>query len=551
MEPSVIGAISDCNTRYPEEKLHEPGIVALQAYDAVWTVGLAMNEGTNSNGRQLLETILKTDFDGLSGNIQFTGQKLEPTTQFQIINIIGKHYRELGFWTENLGFSHTIDHGVYNLSMESLGDVNWPGLGGRSSPPRGWDLPTIERFSVDVFDETAKHLKYSLEYEFIPFGGTYTDLVKKVQSKEFDVAVGDIAIISNRCEYVEFTHSHTETGLVMVVPILRHSSRAWLFVKPFTKATWFLTFFINVFNGFVVWIIEKNYCSELRGPVLNQIGTLLWLAFATLFSFHGEKLHSNLSRTATVIWLFVALIITQSYTASFSSMLTVQNLKPKIANIETLKTNKAVIGYSRKSFVRGYLEGPLGFKSSNIRNFTSTDEYARALRSGAIAAAFLEAPVAKLFVAKYCKSFIIAGPTYQVGGYGFAFPKGSLLLPDIDEALLNVRENGVLKDLEQRLIASEQCVDIQSDNESASLSPQNFFVLFIITGVTSSTSLLIYYFRAKDRYENSQYNGIWIAIMVVLNKLGHHRNRISRKVSDVADENPENSPNNLHSRPQA
>ncbi|CAI9784242.1 unnamed protein product [Fraxinus pennsylvanica] len=570
--------------KYPEEKHHEPGIFALQAYDAVWTAGLAMNEGTNSNGRQLLETILKTDFDGLSGNIQFTRQKLEPTTQFQIINIIGKHYRELGFWTENLGFSHTIDHGVYDLSMESLGDVNWPGLGGRSSAPRGWDLPTIENplrirvpngsitnkfvkvdydsstnkytfseFSVDVFNETTQHLKYSLEYEFIPFGGTYTDLVKKVQSKEFDAAVGDIAIISKRCEYVEFTHSHTETGLVMVVPILRHSSRAWLFVKPFTKAMWFLTFFINVFNGFVVWSIERNYCSELRGPVLNQIGTLLWLAFATLFSLRGEKLHSNLSRMATLVWLFVALIITQSYTASLSSMLTMQNLKPKIANIETLKSNNAVIGCSQRSFVREYLEGPLGFKSSNIRNFTSTDEYAQALRSGAIAAAFLEAPVAKLFVAKYCKSFIIAGPTYQVGGYGFVFPKGSLILPDIDEALLNVRENGVLKDLEQGLIASEQCEDIPSDNETASLSPQSFFVLFIITGVTSSTSLLIYYFRAKDRYENSmaQYKGIWIAIMMVLNKLGHHRNRLSRKVSDVADENPGNSPNNLHSRPQA
>ncbi|CAI9784238.1 unnamed protein product [Fraxinus pennsylvanica] len=445
--------------KYPEEKHHEPGIFALQAYDAVWTVGLAMNE----------------------------------------------------------------------------------------------DKYTFSGFSVDVFKETARRLKYySLQYEFIPFGGDYTDLVKRVQSKEFDAAVGDIAIISNRSEYVEFTHAHTETGLVMVVPILWHSSKVWLFVKPFTKAMWFLTFFINVFNGFVVWSIERNYCSELRGPVLNQIGTLLWLASATLFSLHGEKLHSNLSRMATVVWLFVALIITQSYTASLTSMLTVQNLKPKIANIETLKSNNAVIGHSQRSFVRGYLEGPLDFKSSNIRNFTSIDEYAQALRSGAIAAAFLEAPVAKLFVAKYCKSFTIAGPTYQVGGYGFAFPKGSLLLPDIDEALLNVRENGMLKDLEQRLIASEQCVDIQSDNETASLSPQNFFVLFIITGVTSSTSLLIYYFRAKDRYENSmaQYEGIWITIIMALKKLGYHRSRLSRKVSDVADENPGNSPNNSHSRPQ-
>ncbi|KAL2476397.1 glutamate receptor 2 [Abeliophyllum distichum] len=279
-----------------------------------------------------------------------------------------------------------------------------------------------------------------------------------------------------------------------------------------------------------VWSIERNYCNELRGPFLNQIGTLLWLAFATLFSLRGEKLHSSLSRMAIVVWLFVTLIITQSYTASLSSMLTVQNLEPKIANIETLKSKNALIGYSQKSFVRAYLEGPLNFKPSNIKNFTSTDEYAQALRSGEIAAAFLEAPVAKLF----------------------ALPKGSLLIHDIDEALLNVRENGVLNALEESLLASEKCVDIQSDNETASLSPHNFLVLFIFTWLTSTIALLIYYFRAKDRFENymAQYKGMRIAIMIAMNRLGYQRNRLSGKVSDVADQRPSNSPNYSHSRSQ-
>ncbi|KAL2476394.1 Glutamate receptor 2.7 [Abeliophyllum distichum] len=567
--------------KYHEEKHHEPGIFALQAYDAMWAVGLAMNEGNNNKGLQLLESILKTNFKGLSGNIQFTEQKLEPATQFQIINIIGKSYRELGFWTDNLGFSHSIDNGVHNLSMESLGHVFWPGE--PWSAPRGWDLPTIDNplkigvpngsitnkfvkvsydpttnestfsgYSVDVFNETVQHMKYPLQYKFIAFEGNYTDLVKKVHSKEFDAAVGDIAIISTRCEYVEFTHPHTESGLVMVVPVLSHSSRAWLFVKPFTKATWLIALSINIYNGFVLWSIERNYCNELRGPFLNQIGTLLWLAFATLFSLSGEKLHSSLSRMAIVVWIFVALFMTQSYTASLSSMLTVQNLEPKIANIETLKSKNALIGYSLKSFVRAYLEGPLNFKPSNIRNFTSTDEYAQALRSGEIAAAFLEAPVAKLFVAKYCKSFTIAGPTFQVGGYGYAFPKGSLLIHDIDEALLNVRENGVLKDLEESLLASEKCVDIQPNNETAGLSPYNFLVLFMFTGLTSTTALLIYYFRAKVRFENymARYKGMRIAIMIAMNKLGYQRNRLSRKASDVADQRPSNSPNNSHSPSQ-
>jgi hypothetical protein len=63
--------------------------------------------------------------------------------------------------------------------------------------------------------------------------------------------------------------------------------------------------------------------------------------------------------------------------------------------------------------------GVLNFHPNNINSYNSPVEYADALRSQKIAAAFLEAPLAKLFLAKYCKEFITAGPTFKVGGFGF------------------------------------------------------------------------------------------------------------------------------------
>ena len=74
----------------------------------------------------------------------------------------------------------------------------------------------------------------------------------------------------------------------MIVPVQsKASDRAWLFVKPFTKAMWVLIVTINVYNGFVIWFIEGNNNPELKGSILNQLGTLMWLAFGTLFSIHG------------------------------------------------------------------------------------------------------------------------------------------------------------------------------------------------------------------------------------------------------------------------
>jgi hypothetical protein len=122
---------------------------------------------------------------------------------------------------------------------------------------------------------------------------------------------------------------------------------------------------------------------------------------------------------ATVVWLFVALILMQTYVANLTSILTVQRLEPTIADVESLRNGNAMVGYCRGSFVANYLEEVLYFPQSNIKNYDSPEEYAEALRSQEIAAAFLEAPLAKLFLAKYCKEFITAGPTYKVGGFGF------------------------------------------------------------------------------------------------------------------------------------
>lgn len=70
-----------------------------------------------------------------------------------------------------------------------------------------------------------------------------------------------------------------------------------------------------------------------------------------------------------VVWLFVALIITQSYTASLSSMLTVKQLEPTVSDIETLKNNNAIVGYGKGAFVAKYLIEVLGFKPYNLKNF--------------------------------------------------------------------------------------------------------------------------------------------------------------------------------------
>jgi hypothetical protein len=189
----------------PEEDNHEPGTFALQAYDVVWKVCLAMRESTSNGGQQLLDKIVR--------NAQFSERKVAPAKIFQIINVIGKSYNDLGFWSDAKGFSKTIDdeRGVYNTSMRSLGQVFWPG--GPWTTPRGWTptnanplriaVPTrssfkqyvnVEQdpstnktsyngFAIDLFKATVASLPFDLPYNFTPFDGTYDEIVKQVYLK--------------------------------------------------------------------------------------------------------------------------------------------------------------------------------------------------------------------------------------------------------------------------------------------------------------------------------------------------------------------------------
>lgn len=233
----------------------------------------------------------------------------------------------------------------------------------------------------------------------------------------------------------------------------------------------------------------------------------------------------------TAVWFVVALIISQSYTASLTSMLTVPRLEARVSDIgDLMRASNAVIGYSRNSFVRNYLLDVLHINEKRIKKFSTIEDTAEALKTGEIAATFLELSTAKLLVAKYCKSFRIAGPMYKIGGYGYAFPKGSPLVSDIDEALMKVFEGGVLKELEDTLTASEKCVDNETDNSEISIGPSSFYVLFAWSVGTSTAALVLYAIYTKCRMDR-----------VVSKALKHWRKKkriFSRKVSYA--ENPGN-----------
>jgi ionotropic glutamate receptor len=137
---------------------------------------------------------------------------------------------------------------------------------------------------------------------------------------------------------------------------------------------------------------------------------------------------NNWSRFVMIIWFFVVLILTQSYAASLTSMLTVQRLQPTFVDVKEIKKRGYFVGYQQDSFVKELLIEQLNFHESKLKAYITPEEYHEALSRERVAAIFDEIPYIKLFLAKYCSKYTMVGPTYKTDGFGFVSLSLSLKL---------------------------------------------------------------------------------------------------------------------------
>ncbi|KAH6773306.1 hypothetical protein C2S51_011710 [Perilla frutescens var. frutescens] len=544
----------------PEMERTELNVIGLWAYDSITTLAEAVERvgvasprfkkpiqswnltdleaiGTSNNGPSLAPLIRDYKFKGLSGDFNITNGQLQPSA-FEIVNVIGKGDNTVGFWREKYGISKELkpdDHkAVHSAEKDNLRGILWPGQ--TSIVPKGWEIPTSGKklrvlvpvkkgftefikvgrnpeteaveptgFCIEVFKEVMKSMPYAVQYEYFPFekpdghsAGNYNDLVYQIYLENYDAVVGDVTIVANRSKYVDFTFPYIESGVATVVPIKDNERKnAWIFMKPLTTGLWLTIGAFFVFTGFVVWVLEHRVNKHFRGPPMQQVGMILWFSFSTLVFAHREKVKSNLTRFVVIVWVFVVLVLTSSYTANLTSMLTVQQLQPKINDFYYLIKNEEYVGYQEGSFVSGFLMDSMKFDSSKFRSYSSLEEYDEALskgsRNGGVGAIVDELPYIRLFLSKYCHKYTMIGPTYRTSGFGFAFPKGSPLLPDVSRQILNLKEDEKMLRITNPWLGEEGCTS--SDGTvmtSESLNLDSFRGLFLIAGLSSSSALLAF-----------------------------------------------------------
>ncbi|XP_058220528.1 glutamate receptor 3.3 [Rhododendron vialii] len=493
-------------------------------------------------GSLLLNSILQSDLVGLTGPIKFDADRSLVLPAYDIINVIGTGFRRIGYWSNYSGLSTVPPETLYSRppnrssATQKLYSVVWPGE--TVIKPRGWVFPNngkqlkigvpirvsyqefvsqvqgtnnFKGFCIDVFTAAVNLLPYAVPYQFIPYGDgkknpSYTELVESIAAGDLDGAVGDIAITTNRTKIVDFTQPYAASGLVAVAPFKRLNTGAWAFLRPFSRLMWGVTAASFLVVGIVVWILEHRINDEFRGSPRQQLITILWFSLSTMFFSHRENTVSTLGRLVLIIWLFVVLIINSSYTASLTSLLTVQRLSSPIKGIATLKASDEPIGYQVGSFAEHYLIEEIGIPSSRLVALGSPEAYATALKNGpkkgGVAAVVDEQPYVELFLSSQCK-FRIVGQEFTKSGWGFAFPRDSPLAVDMSTAILTLSENGDLQRIHDKWLQNSVCTSDTAEIESDRLHLKSFWGLFLIIGVVCFCALVIYFIQIMRQYSRT------------------------------------------------
>ena len=157
--------------------------------------------------------------------------------------------------------------------------------------------------------------------------------------------------------------------------------------------------------------------------------------------FPGESVAKSCSKFVLVVWLILAFVLMQSYTANLSAILTLDQLQPSYPSVGDLRRNGENIGYPTGSYLSDMLVDKMKFDKSKLKDISNMKDYHKALdkgtRNGGVAAIFDEIPYIKMFLKKYGSKYMMVETGYRTDGLGFV----NFDLPSSLSLLINVSFN--------------------------------------------------------------------------------------------------------------
>ena len=199
---------------------------------------------------------------------------------------------------------------------------------------------TYSGISIDLWYRLAEDLDLNFQFEERNLEG----LLQGLQNQSLDAVVAALTITAERAEYIDFTHPFYTTGLGIAA--YQKGKKGWqgiinrIFQTQFIRIVASLGFILLII-AVLVWFFErKRNTEQFGGGILKGIGSGFWWSAVTMTTVgYGDKAPKTFpGRLIALIWMFAAIIMVSSLTATIASILTVSQIEASIKDPSDLAT---------------------------------------------------------------------------------------------------------------------------------------------------------------------------------------------------------------------
>ncbi len=287
--------------------------------------------------------------------------------------------------------------------------------------------------SIELWRDVATDL--DLQYEFVDL--PLDEIFDRLEKKELDAALAALTVTHDREKRVDFSHSYFHTGLGIAV--LPGQGRGWSAVVRRVFSTIFLEIVAGILTvlavtGVLVYLFErrKNPDNFGNGPVSGIANGIWWAAVTMTTVGYGDQVPKTLGgRLMAIIWMFSAILIISSFTASVTSTLTLARLESDVRGPQDL--HRVRVGTVADSTSADYLmrEG-IAFRKRDTPAACLED-----LRAGKIDAVVYDAAMLRyLCLTSFPGELDVLPATFEKQDYAIALPEGSPLREPLNRVLL-------------------------------------------------------------------------------------------------------------------
>lgn len=298
-------------------------------------------------------------------------------------------------------------------------------------------------FSIDLLGAVAEELNLTVTYDR---KDSFADMLTAVQNGSADGAIANISITAERERLMDFTQPIFDSGIQVMMPASPSNASAVL-SAIFTRqiALSILGALVLLFGGgMMMWLFERNHQDYFKRSAKEVGFPAFWWALNLVVNggFEERVPQSRGGRFFAVILVVSSLFIVSIFVAQITAALTVSAIQGNIENINDLEGRKVgTIGQSTsETFIVQRGVAPIVY--NDLDNLFADFE------NRTLDAVVFDGPILAYYVRNHAQGEAeLLERIYRPENYGMAFPTGSNLREDVDQAMLRLREDGTYNEL--------------------------------------------------------------------------------------------------------